>query len=202
MDHSTSLLFIDSDTRRRAQICHSLADHAIHVEPFEKVAELVSSWPREGTILIEDADSSICELIDHMADHGDWFPIIAFGEQPSAGQIVRAVLDGAIDYIVWPFSITELSHATQKTSNQLHGLSNARMREAMARGRICKLSQREREVLDYVASGLSNRKIGEILAISPRTVEIHRANMLNKLGAEHTSQAIRIAVEAELVRAN
>ncbi|MFP5395096.1 MAG: LuxR C-terminal-related transcriptional regulator [Alphaproteobacteria bacterium] len=48
-------------------------------------------------------------------------------------------------------------------------------------------------------SGLSNRMIGERLRISPRTVEIHRANMLNKMGASHTSEAIRIAIEASLV---
>ena len=47
--------------------------------------------------------------------------------------------------------------------------------------------------------GLSNRRIGERLEISPRTVEIHRANMLNKMGASHTSEAIRIAIEASLV---
>jgi DNA-binding CsgD family transcriptional regulator len=51
-----------------------------------------------------------------------------------------------------------------------------------------------------VARGLSSRKIGEMLAISPRTVEIHRANLLHKMGANHTSEAIRIAIEADLVR--
>ena len=50
-----------------------------------------------------------------------------------------------------------------------------------------------------MAGGLSNRMIGEKLAISPRTVEIHRANMLTKMGANHTSEAIRIAIEAALV---
>ena len=62
-----------------------------------------------------------------------------------------------------------------------------------------KLTRREREVLEGVADGLSNRLIGEKLRISPRTVEIHRANMLNKMGASHTSEAIRIAIEASLV---
>ena len=69
----------------------------------------------------------------------------------------------------------------------------------MARSRVQRLTKREREVLAGVADGLSNRLIGERLAISPRTVEIHRANMLNKMGANHTSEAIRIAIEASLV---
>lgn len=62
-----------------------------------------------------------------------------------------------------------------------------------------RLTKREREVLVGVADGLSNRRIGEQLAISPRTVEIHRANMLTKMGAQHTSEAIRVAIEATLV---
>ena len=55
------------------------------------------------------------------------------------------------------------------------------------------------EVLEGVAHGLSNRLIGERLRISPRTVEIHRANMLHKIGVTHTNEAIRIAIEASLV---
>ena len=79
------------------------------------------------------------------------------------------------------------------------GIGTAKLREAMARSRVQRLTRREREVLAGVANGLSNRRIGERLEISPRTVEIHRANMLNKMGASHTSEAIRIAIEAALV---
>ncbi len=73
------------------------------------------------------------------------------------------------------------------------------LREARARSRVQRLTRREREVLAGVAVGMSNRLIGEQLDISPRTVEIHRANMLTKIGAQHTSEAIRIAIEASLV---
>jgi two-component system, LuxR family, response regulator FixJ len=84
-------------------------------------------------------------------------------------------------------------------ANKNEGLTgNVRLREVMARSRVQKLTPREREVLAGMADGLSNRLIGDRLAISPRTVEIHRANMLNKLGANHTSEAIRIAVEASI----
>ena len=77
--------------------------------------------------------------------------------------------------------------------NPAHGRGDAE------RPRHTLLSRREREVLAGVAGGMSNRMIGEKLSISPRTVEIHRANMLTKMGANHTSEAIRIAIEAALV---
>jgi len=199
VDFISNLILIDSDSRRRAGISHVLSAGNIHVEPFENVSELASSWPRSGVVLIHDEDGTIEALIDSMARHGEWFPIIAFAESPDPTRIVQAILDGAIDYIAWPISPEELTDNLGKAITRAEGLGNAKLREVMARARVDRLTRREREVLGGVASGLSNRLIGEKLSISPRTVEIHRANMLNKLGANHTSDAIRIAIEASLV---
>lgn len=200
MQQAHALILVDADTRRRASVSHMLSGRGVHVEPFESVSELAQSWPRSGIVLIHDGPGGVADLVARMAKNGEWYPIIAFAENPAAARIVRAILDGAVDYIVWPFEPETVIAALQRLEDNAEGLGNARMREAVARGRIEKLTEREREVLDCVASGLSNRKIGEKLEISPRTVEIHRANMLNKLGANHTSEAIRIAIEAELVR--
>lgn len=199
MERISNLILIDHDMRRRAAISHALSSGNIHVEPFENISELSSSWPRSGVILISDEAGAIDSLIESMARHGEWFPIIAFSDAPSAGRIVEAILDGAIDYIAWPISAAELNDALSRAIQRAESVGNAKLREVMARARVEKLTRREREVLGGVASGMSNRLIGEKLSISPRTVEIHRANMLNKLGANHTSDAIRIAIEASLV---
>lgn len=193
-----NLILVDSDTRRRAAIAHALSTSDIHVEPFESIFELANSWPRSGMILLHDADKAITTLVDAMADHGEWFPAIGFSDEPTVPRIVEAILDGAIDYIAWPIAGDELAAALERAHERAERIGNAKLRELMARARINKLTPREREVLGGVASGLSNRLIGEKLAISPRTVEIHRANMLQKLGANHTSEAIRLAVEADL----
>ncbi|WP_323982082.1 response regulator transcription factor [Novosphingobium aureum] len=195
----SNLILIDNDLRRRASISHALSSADMHVEPFENIAELSMAWPRSGIILIQDEAGAIDELIDNMARHGEWFPIIAFSENPDAQRIVKAILDGAIDYIAWPITAIELNGTLERAMARAECLGNAKLREVMARARIDRLTRREREVLGGVASGLSNRLIGEKLSISPRTVEIHRANMLNKLGANHTSDAIRIAIEAALL---
>ena len=199
MDRISTLILIDDDTRRRATISHALSSSNLHVEPFENISELASSWPRSGVILVHDNFGAIHGLIEAMARHGQWFPIIAFSEAPSAQRIVQAVLDGAIDYLAWPVSNDQLAEAVNDSIERAALVGNAKLREVMARARVDRLTRREREVLGGVASGLSNRMIGEKLSISPRTVEIHRANMLHKLGASHTSDAIRIAIEASLV---
>lgn len=193
------LILIDADSRRRAAITHFLAGSGIHVEPFEAVRELAQRWPRDGVILAHDEGDLVAALIARMSEGSPWLPIIAFADKPGTDRVVRAVLQGAVDYLEWPFDESQVRRALAAAREADDAIANARLREAMARSRIQRLTPRERDVLAGVADGLSNRLIGERLSISPRTVEIHRANMLNKMGANHTSEAIRIAIEAALV---
>ncbi|HET9628282.1 MAG TPA: LuxR C-terminal-related transcriptional regulator [Novosphingobium sp.] len=199
MQRRSNLLLVDSDIRRRAAISHCLSGSGLHVEPFEDARELYSRWPGDGVLLVHDQDDVISRLIAHMSQTGDWLPIIGFAEKAATRRIVEAVLQGAVDYLVWPFEETQLIESMALAESRAQSVSGARLREAIARSRVERLTRREREVLAGVAGGLSNRLIGEKLNISPRTVEIHRANMLNKMGATHTSEAIRIAIEASLV---
>jgi len=199
MTQRSNILLVDGDFRRRAAISHCLAGSDIHVEPFEDTAELFSRWPRDGMLLVHDAGDAIAVLLEHMGRTGDWLPIIAFAEKPSIRRIVEAVLQGAVDYLVWPFEVAELADSMNVAEDRARSVASSKLREAVARSRVERLTKREREVLAGVAGGLSNRLIGEKLSISPRTVEIHRANMLSKMGATHTSEAIRIAIEAALV---
>ncbi len=193
------IALIDSDSRRRASVCHALAGSSLHVEPFEDTFELIGRWPRMGVVLCEDVDDNIETLVAHMTDTALWLPLIAFSQGPATSRVVRAIMEGAIDYIEWPCSLGELSAVVAEAEANSARIGSLRLREARARSRVKRLTRREREVLEGVAGGLSNRLIGEKLAISPRTVEIHRANMLTKMGAHHTSEAIRIAIEAALV---
>ncbi|MEY2944287.1 MAG: hypothetical protein RLY97_2301 [Pseudomonadota bacterium] len=196
---STNLFLVDGDFRRRATISHCLADSPIHVEPFEDAGELIARWPQSGLLLVHDDGKMVSRLLNHMVQSGHWLPVIGFAELPSTRMVVQAVLDGAIDFIAWPFTQAEISLVAAEAQSKAGSLGSSKLREAMARSRVERLTRREREVLSGVAGGLSNRLIGEQLAISPRTVEIHRANMLTKMGANHTSEAIRIAIESALV---
>jgi len=199
MQARQTIILIDSDFRRRAAISHCLAGTAIHVEPFEDLSELAHRWPREGMLLVHDEGAVVEQAIARMTDAGHWLPLVAFSHAPGTNQVVQAVLAGAVDYLDWPFGEAEIRQALAVAEESRDALGSSKLREAMARSRVQRLTRREREVLAGVADGLSNRMIGERLAISPRTVEIHRANMLNKMGASHTSEAIRIAIEAAVV---
>ncbi len=151
-------------------------------------------------MLVHDERNQISAAIDYMVDAEDWMPIIGFSENPNPRSIAKVIQKGAIDYIAWPFSGSEVSAVINDAESVAQIVGTRRNREYIAKNRIGRLTKREREVLSSVANGMSNQKIAERLDISPRTVEIHRANMLNKIGANHTSEAIRMAVEAESLR--
>ncbi|HEX8057648.1 MAG TPA: LuxR C-terminal-related transcriptional regulator [Novosphingobium sp.] len=189
---------MDGDLKRRAAISHFLGGHGIHVEPFETVAELSGHQPRQGLIMVNDVDGTIPALAAQLVKSGNWLPVVAFSENPAPRRVVDAILAGAIDYLAWPFDDAELTETLEYAEERAQDVGNAKLREAMARTRIEGLTPRERDVLVGIAAGHSNRTIADNLAISPRTVEIHRANMLHKIGATHTSEAIRIAIEASL----
>lgn len=199
MNGAAQIMLVDGDVRRRAAISHYLSQRQVHVEPFETVAELDGRWPRQGLLLVHDEGETVALLTRQLVRSGNWLPVVAYGEDPAPRQIVEAILAGAIDYVTWPFVDGELNHTLTHAPDRAEHVGHAKLREAVARSRIERLTPREREVLSGVAGGLSNRAIAEQLAISPRTVEIHRANMLQKIGANHTSEAIRVAIEAALI---
>ena len=196
---SERIFLLDNNIRRRAAISHCLSDSSFHVEPFECLAELLGCFPKGGILLIQDAPDHVEAIVEHMATKGDWSPIICFNDEPEPNQVADAVLAGAVDYLRWPFSAEGLAVAVQRVASRGRASQSTKVRQTVARSRIERLTRREREVLVGVTDGLSNKKIGDQLAISPRTVEIHRANMLSKMGANHTSEAIRIAIESAII---
>ena len=189
---------IDQDVRRRASISYYLNNHGIFAEPFEMIEEFIQSWPKLGTVLIHDDGRASSSLMQEICSRHTWLPVVVYSESPDPPRIVEAVLDGAVGYAAWPGCGDTLIRALRNAGTRPGAAIAAGLRQTMAVSRIENLSKREREILAGMVEGLSNRLIGQHLSISPRTVELHRANMLGKIGAKHSSEAIRLAVEASL----
>lgn len=198
MESWTFIALVDSDSRRRAKISHMLSGIGIHVEPFEDSSEILWKSQKHGIVLVENTPGAVAIIVDYMAQSSNFMPIVAFSVQPTTHDVARAIREGATDFLEWPCDASVIGNILMGLQANGVSLGSLRLREAMARSRVRRLTKREREVLDGVAQGLSNRKIGEWLAISARTVEIHRANMLKKMGALRSADAIRIAVEASM----
>jgi two-component system response regulator FixJ len=110
---------------------------------------------------------------------------------------VRAMKAGAVDFIEKPFQKAVLLGALEQAFGRLRHAAASREQAGDAAVKLQALTAREREVLAGLAKGLPNKSIAYDLGISPRTVEIHRANVMTKLGVRSLSDALRIAFAAE-----
>ena len=104
---------------------------------------------------------------------------------------------GAVDFIEKPFEKSALLGSIEEGFSHLENADRFRMRADDARVRLDALTSRERDVLQGLVRGHPNKTIGYDLDISPRTVEIHRANLMSKLGVASLSGCLRIAFAAE-----
>jgi two-component system, LuxR family, response regulator FixJ len=194
-----SVAIVDEDIRRRAALCYLFVGESIHAEPFESVAELDSTAMACDFVLIHDSENAITDYLAQVRRSGRVLPFVVYHQNPDARQALMAGRLGATDYLTWPFGIAAIHDLglMAPENNVAHG--SQPMRRAIASGLLDKLTPREREVLNAVTSGMTNKLIGSALGISPRTVEIHRANAFDKIGARNTSEAVRVALDGCLM---
>jgi FixJ family two-component response regulator len=191
---------IDPDSRRRARIAFELAHRNLHAEIYESLSEFGSAVPDDGAVFIAD-EPGFCgpgELRAMLDRLGSSLPVAAYAAEPLPERIVEAMLHGALDYLRWPFDAKLLETAMLRLSCEGERRASRAQRGASARAAIDHLSTREHEVLGLMVEGDSNKEIGRRLGISPRTVEIHRGNMMRKLNARSPSDAVRLAMYAGL----
>jgi two-component system response regulator FixJ len=124
-------------------------------------------------------------------------PVIVMTGQGDVQNAVRAMKAGAVDFIEKPYSDDALIGAVE-TALKRGGRTDRDGEAAEAAARIAALSRREREVLDALVAGQPNKVIAYDLGISVRTVEVHRARMMDRLGVRQFAEAIRLAVLARL----
>lgn len=190
---------IDPDAARRAKIARELYSPSIHAEIYESVEELVDRAPTHGSLLIADQDSANPEeSIEALWSQNSYLPVAFYSENPSPQKIVKAMLSGALDYLEWPFSAEALDRSVKRLQKQGEQAAKVARRKAEARQLVATLTRRERDVLEGLLEGESNKGIAKKLGLSPRTVEIHRANMMARLNAQSTSDAARIGIYAGL----
>jgi two-component system response regulator FixJ len=128
-----------------------------------------------------------------LTERGITMPIIIMTGHGDVSIAVNAMKAGAVDFLEKPFEKAVLLTAIQNASERIRAGGSASARAAEGNVLIGALTPREREILDGMAKGFPNKTIAYDLGISTRTVEVHRANLMAKLGVRSLSDALRIA---------
>lgn len=196
---------VDDDRDVRLMISYMLSDAELTSHPFASGSDFLAALPdlKPGCILLDvrmpDIDG-LAVMAELAAREVDW-PVVfmtGHGEVPIA---VEAMKLGAIDFLQKPFSEDALLSSFRRGFDLLEQRSEASGRRASARQRVDQLTAREREVLQGLLAGLANKLIADRLGISLRTVEMHRGNMMDRLGVDNLAEALTLAMEAGLAPA-
>lgn len=133
-----------------------------------------------------------------LIERGVTMPVVVLTGHGDVSVAVQAMKAGAVDFIEKPFEKAVLLLAITAAFERLDDLDGRAARSADAAVMVAGLTGREQDVLKGLAQGLPNKTIAYDLGISPRTVEVHRANLMSKLGVRSLSEALQIAFAAGL----
>jgi two-component system response regulator FixJ len=160
---------------------------------------LEATTPQPGDCLLLDIrmpDMDGLELQSELNRRGTRLAVIVMTGHADVPIAVRAMKAGATDFIEKPFSDLLLLEAVRRALAQSGELSRQTEETHETRQRLATLTAREREVLEGMVAGRPNKVIAYDLGISPRTVEIHRARVMDKMQARSLSALVRMAIGA------
>lgn len=187
--------FIDSDDTTCETMRPSLCAAGYRVFSIPSMETLPDIHTGYGCMIIDIGEGTLSPCLSHLRQRGIDLPIIATSRAAEIPMVVDAMRRGVVDFLVKPFSVEQLLASVElavqrgPTQLQIHD-ENA---EEIAR-RMEALSSRERDVLRGLLAGYSNKVIAHHLGISPRTVEIHRANLMSKMHADTLSALVAMAL--------
>jgi FixJ family two-component response regulator len=137
------------------------------------------------------------EFLERSAEEGPCCPMIIMTAKGSIESAVKSMKLGAVDFIEKPFATEALTALVLETlKNQRESVAQWHAREDVRR-RLASLSPREAELLEAIVLGHSTKMIADALGISARTVDHHRANLMDKMLATNVADLVRMAVQAD-----
>jgi FixJ family two-component response regulator len=197
---------VDDDRAMRESLSWLLDSVGLRVRSYATAADFLADHdPAQPGCLVLDVrmpGMSGLDLQAELARRGVELPTIVITGHAEVSMAVRAVKAGAIDFIEKPFSDQLLLDRVRQALEVDLEAREVRRRREDARRRLATLTQREREVLNLVVAGRSNKEIASELGVATKTVEVHRAHVMSKMCVDSLAELIRITLLAGQIREN
>jgi two-component system response regulator FixJ len=189
---------IDDDEALRDSLAFLLRTADLEVMSHASAAAFLDALPLTGlTCIITDVRMpglSGIDLLRRVRELGIEVPVIVITGHGDVPLAVEAMRFGAVDFLEKPFDDEILLQSVRAALRQQAGAAKRQSERAEIANRLATLSPRERDVLGGLVAGRANKQIAFELGISPRTVEIYRANLMDKMQAGSLSDLVRMAL--------
>src|SRR5487761_8272 len=203
MSGENRVYIVDDDEAVRDSLAVLLETQGYAVAGFASAPAFLAAAPAlPAGVLVADIrmpGMDGLELQQRLNEQALSFPMIVVTGHGDVPLAVRAMKAGAIDFIEKPFAATAILNSAEAALSRLAEPGNQDPPAPAATARLALLTPREREVLQGLLAGLPNKSIAYDLAISPRTVEIHRARVMDKMNARSLSELVRMSLAAGLL---
>jgi two-component system, LuxR family, response regulator FixJ len=194
---------IDDDEAARHSLAFLLGTAKIDVKTYDSATAFlaVASNVKSGCIItdVRMPEISGIDLLRRLKELKIGVPVIVVTGHGDVPLAVEAMKIGAAEFLEKPFDDEILLNAVRSALNKQNTDSKRQAKRADIDSRLTALSNRERDVLQGLVSGLANKQIAFNLGISPRTVEIYRANLMTKMQASSLSDLVRMALVAGIL---
>ena len=194
---------IDDDDAVRQSLEFLLKTAGMTVRGFEHAMAFLDILPQvEHGCVITDVrmpEISGIDLLRRLKESNPDLPVVVITGHGDISLAVEAMKIGAVDFLEKPFDDDQLIAAVRAALNRDAGAAKRKAELGEITEKLAVLSNRERQVLDGLVAGKANKTIAFDLGISPRTVEIYRANVMTKMAANSLSDLVRMAMLADIM---
>jgi two-component system, LuxR family, response regulator FixJ len=204
MSHRGKVYVIDDDEAMRDSLDFMLGAADFHVTVFESAHQFLETLSSiEFGCVVSDVRMpglDGIELLKRLKANRSVFPVVIMtghGDVPLAVEVMKL---GAVDFLEKPFEDDRIIGMIDVALKQAEAGAQSEALTHDLASRIATLSPRERQVMDGLIAGLSNKQIARDYDISPRTIEVYRANVMTKMQAGSLSELVRLAIRAGVLK--